>query len=225
MRWLTMLLLYGFLAPASGAVFHPSHAEAQQATPAPSDSPAIAFCSGEQQLRGYTAEEQATFPEFDDMPADTPAAVFHPELAGVAIAMDVEDPEAATQFPDRLSLTFLTLPPNSCRFTSLFYPAGIITVTAGTMEIYAKPGYGGPDDAPHPKGWIWRGDAEAEELTLPGPITVHEDEWVTLQNRAQVGFRNSSASEATVLVASIRPYDVFDIVIPGCASGCSGRRP
>lgn len=227
MRWLTVLLLCGFLAPISGAVVHSPLALAMQATPAPPEPAAGSFCSDDQRLRGYTAEEQQTFPEYDEMPADTPAAVFYPASGsgGVAVSMDVEQPEAATQFPDKLSLTFLTLPPNACRMTSLFYPAAIMTVTAGTMEIYAAPGYGGPDNAPYPVGWIWRGDAEAEELTLPGPITVNKDEWVTLQNRAHVGFRNSSASEATVLVASIRPYDIFDIVVPGCASGCSGRHP
>lgn len=232
MRWLTVLLLCGLLAPVAGAGVRSPQALAMQATPPPPSTASIGFCPDEQLWRGFTAEEQHSLSIFtnEPAPADAASAVFNPISASVGVvpAVDVEQPDGMPRFSGDLALVFLTLPAGSCRFQSLFYPAAIITVTAGTIEMFVEPGPGGLAGTPAPAGTIWRSDTGVEDLTLPGPITIKVDEWVTLRNRASVGFRNSGTSEATLAVAANHPPAVVyptGVFVRGCVSGCSGRRP
>ena len=233
MRLLTVLLLCGLFPLLASMAFPSPHSLAMQASPTPTASIASGVCKGEQKWRGYTKGDQLKAGKFQPV-----AAVFNPanEHVGVVPAIDVDRSDATEHFTGNLGLTFLTLPPNACRSGSLFYPSAIITVTAGTIEIFVEPDPDGVQGDPAPEGTIWRSGTGFEDLTLPGPITINADEWVTLQNRSSVGFWNNSSSNSTLLVAAnhleksektIKEIQgrAFQGDQFGCKGGCKSRRP
>jgi hypothetical protein len=215
MRSLSTLLLCGFLAMVSAVILQAPPTRAMQPVPTPPSADARAFCSEDGEALG---EARGIF---DPMAEDV----------GVVTASDVEQPESTAEsrrFTGNLRMNLLTLPPGSCLLGSLFYPAGLITVidtvpgAAETIEIFVEPGPDGPSGAPAPEGSIWKSDLDGSvELTLPGPITVNDGDWVRLQNRAIVGFRNPGDADVTILVGAIHPTS--DSGSGGCGGGCRSR--
>lgn len=205
MRALSALVLFTI----SAVLLHAPPSRAMQPEPTPPSAESRAFC---------TLEEEDSGEAF---------GIFDPdgENVSVADANDVEQPETTDEsrrFTGNLRMNFLTLPPATCLAGSLFYPAALITVTAGTIEIFVEPGPGGPVGAPAPEGTIRRTpNGDPELLVLPGPITVETGQWVALENRAIVGFRNHGDADATILVAGIHPTSGDGS--GGCQAGCRSR--
>lgn len=211
MRRLSALLLGGFLLTFSAVISPAPPSRAMQPAPTPPSDASRTFCSEDGEARGDALGI------FDPLQAEV----------GVVEASDVEQPETTDEsrrLTGNLRLNALTLPADTCLLGSVFYPAALISVTAGTIQIFVEPGPGAPPDAPAPApvGTIWKGAAEGEaDLVFPGPITITAGQWVRLANRAIVGFRNQGPGDATFLVAGIHPTSA-----PGsgdCSSGCRSR--
>lgn len=219
MRLLFVVLLSALLTSAAALPLPPRAAVAMQTTPVPPTDATKGICTGDEALRGATVDEQFLLTSTDEerealQSADGPvAATFDPESDRVGVVYT---------HTGYLSLSFLTLPPHSCRLESSFDPAAIITPTSGTVDIYVQSHPSRPDDAPDAAGFIYERDgSQREELRLPGVFTVTVGEWVHLQSYTRVGFWNPGASAVTVLVAADHPP--LPIADRGCSSGCNTR--
>lgn len=215
MRVLSALLLCGFLFAVSAVISQAPPSRAMQPAQTPPSAESRAFCPQDEEDLG---EARALFDPVN-------------EEVSVVDAFDVEQPEETDEsrrFEGNLRMNFLTLSPGTCLAGSLFYPAGLITVidvipgTDESVEIYVEPGPGGPADAPAPEGTI-RPDANGgmTELTFPGPITIKDNQWVRIKNRAIVGFRNHGTADVTILVGAIHPTS--DDGAGPCNGGCRSR--
>lgn len=215
MRALSALVLCGVLFGASAVFLQGPPSRAMQPAPTPPSAESRDFCTQDEEDRGDALR------------------IFDPdgEEVGLVDAFDIEQPEengVSRRFEGNLRLNFLTLPPDTCLLGSLFYPAGIITVvdvtpdTAESVEIFVEPGPGGPLDAPAPEGTILPGEGGGSAvLVFPGPITVTDNQWVRIKNRAIVGFRNHGDADVTILVAAIHP--TADDGSGPCGGGCRSR--
>lgn len=212
MRVLSALLLSGILFMFAAVMTHGPSSRAMQPTSTPPSAASLAFCSADEEERG---EALGVFDPTD-------------EAFGAVDAIDVEETDEARRFEGSLRLNFLTLPPNTCLAGSVFYPAGIITVrdidpnVAESVEILVEPGPGGDTGAPAPEGTIRpAADGGMGVLDFSQPITIIDNQWVRIRNRAIVGFRNHGTDPVTILVAGIHPTSG-----PGsgdCGGGCRSR--
>lgn len=212
MRVLSALVLCGFLFALSAVTRQAPPSRALQPAPTPPSAAADAFCPQDQEDLG---DARGIF-----VPAD--------EAYGVVDASDVEQPDESLRFTGILRMNFLTLPPGACLNGSDFYPAGIITVidvipdTEEAIEIFVEPGPGGSAGAPAPAGTIRPVPADGiDDLDFPGPVTIRDNDWVRIKNRAIVGFKNDGDTDVTILVSAIHPTSG-----PGsgnCGGGCRSR--
>jgi len=225
MRWLSALLLCGFLALASAVVQQaPPSLAMQTPEPTPPSNAARAFCPEADQIT--------------PIDADWPFDPLGPEVS-VAIADDVEqamiaaaatpaaDEAIPTPYKGKLRMNFVTLAPGDCTLGSHYYPAAIIAVMSGELEILVELGPDAPAGAPLPKATVRRDNAAADvpDLTddsgAPVSFVVSEDDWVSIENRSIVGYRNIGSGYAQILVAGLYP------AAPGgggnCGNGCKNR--
>jgi hypothetical protein len=213
MRWLSALLLCGFLALAAAVAQQSPPSLAMQGEPTPPSTAARDFCPADQEI-----------PFDDDSPFDPLGAE-----VGAADAVDVEQATVAALAPapadgtatpapyqGKLRMNFITLAPGTCTLGSHYYPAALIAVMSGQIEIFVEPGPDAPAGAPLPVAAIKRDGETPEFPDLSDDFTVSEDDWVSIQNRSIVGYRNNGPGYAQILVAGLYP------AAPGGGGGCGG---
>lgn len=211
MRWLSALLLCGFLAMAVVLAQQAPPSLAMRAVePTPPSDAARMFCPADQEIA------------FDD---NSPFDPLGPEV-GAANASDVEQIIVATPpakpYKGKLRLNFVTFAPRTCMLGSNFYPSAIVTVMSGTVQIFVELGPDAPVGAPTPIATINHTDGRPAEFPdLSMALTVSENDWVSIENRSIVGFRNNGPGYAQILVAALHP------AAPdgggGCGGGCRGQ--
>lgn len=225
MRWLSALFICGFLALALAVATQSPRSLAMQVDEAtPPSGVARSFCSSSQEI-----------PPNDDWPYDP----LGPEVS-VANADDVEqimvataaappadDAATPTPYKGKLRMNFITLAPGQCTLGSHYYPAAIVAVLSGEVEIIIELGPDAPAGAPLPIATI-RHDGESSTVQdlfdatgLPVPFVVDEGDWISIENRSIVGYKSLGPGYAQLLIAGMYP------AAPGgggnCGNGCKGR--
>jgi hypothetical protein len=221
MRWLSALLLCGFLAMASAVAMQSPRSLARQVVdPTPPSAAARDFCPADQEIAIS-----------DDSPFDP----FGAEV-GMAEAVDVEqamvaalatatppadDPATPTPYKGKLRMNFITFAPGQCTLRSHYYPAAIVAVMSGQVEIFVELGPDAPAGAPAPVATIKHKDGTTEFPDMTDDFSVSEDDWISIENRSIVGYRNNGPGYAQILVAGLYP------AAPGgggnCGNGCRTR--
>lgn len=232
MRLLTFLLLRTFFLSFSSEGIKPSRSAEKKASRNPQASTEPDVCTGKQQWHGFTAEEQAElqkewseytaeeqaelrlspFFKGEPEPPGSPAAIFEPEgeQVGYVVTNDVGTSVAGTGFASSPTLGFLTLPPDACRYGSLYDAESAFAVTAGTIDIFVNQ-VGNPN-APASEGTIQHRDGTPiRTFTLPGSIAINEDEQITLQDRSVVGFWNRTSSNASFHINATHASQPFGV--------------
>lgn len=208
MRWLSALVLCGFLALAGAMATQAPPSFAMQESTPPSQT-ASDFCPG------------AGNPPPLTKVANQDTSIFIPaeEEPGAVQVRDIQNPVDTNPDTGKLLLTFVTLQPNTCILGSYFYPAVNIRVTSGPISILIEhwPGAG---DAPVAKKYAG-GAGIPQTLAVDTPATLATDDWVQITNESFVGFANSGDAPATFVVAGLKPDG--EVGGGGCDGGCRNR--
>ena len=202
MRWISAVLLCGFLAMVMAfASLSPPALAMQVESNLPSDA-ARAFC-----------------PEEEDLERAAPVTMApEQEQSGSVAVREITNPYFPASSSGTLVMTFVTLPPNTCILRSYFYPSMVMTVASGDISILVEHW---PGVADYPKAYIDPSVIEPLQTLTPGVSTpIAAGAWITIENESFVGFRNDAGVEATIYVAGIKMARD-----PGGGGGHTGRRP
>lgn len=208
MRWISAVLLCGFMAMVMAFASQSPPALAMQVVPPQPSELARAFCPA----------EAPPEPHPDLWAADDPGderVIFAPILedAGSVQVRDIVDPypTPAALGSGKLVMTVVTLPANTCILGSYYYPSMVTTMMSGNISILIEhwPGW-----ADAPKATLIRGGnafPEAFPIGSPAPLTSglpdddSDGDWLKIENESFVGFRNETNEPATFIVAGIKP--------------------